>query len=405
MLLFLCPFDFWLLTSKEMSNDSYARRGVSAGKSDVHFAIRKLDKGLYPNAFCTILPDMLGGDDDWCNIMHADGTGTKSSLAYLYWKETGDLDVWRDLAQDAIVMNTDDMLCAGSVGPFVFSNTIGRNAFRIPKEVLAAILEGMERFFDMLSDHGVAARNAGGETADVGDLVRTIIYDATAYARLPRKEVITNEDIRPGSMIVGISSFGQASYEENYNSGIGSNGLTNGRHDLLHSSYREKYPETYSPEVPTDLVYRGPHKVTDVHPGLNIPVGKLLLSPTRTYLPLMKPVFDQFRDKIHGLIHCTGGAQTKVMKFVKNLHVTKDNLFDVPPVFDMIQQASGADWQEMYKVFNMGHRLEIYTDESTAAELISLAGEFKLDAKIVGRCEAAEENKLTLKGHFGEITY
>ncbi|MFK7972633.1 MAG: AIR synthase related protein [Bacteroidia bacterium] len=386
-------------------SDAYARRGVSAGKSDVHFAIRKLDKGLYPNAFCTILPDMLGGDEKWCNIMHADGTGTKSSLAYLYWKETGDLDVWRDLAQDAIVMNTDDMLCAGAVGPFVFSNTIGRNAFRIPKEVLAAILEGMERFFDMLSDHGIEGRNAGGETADVGDLVRTIIYDATAYARLPRAEVITNEDIRPGSVIVGISSYGKAHYEDNYNSGIGSNGLTNGRHDLLHNSYAAQYPETYGPEVPKDLVYRGPHKVTDVHEGTGLPVGKLLLSPTRTYLPLMKPVLDQYRGKIHGLIHCTGGAQTKVMKFVNNLHVIKDNLFEVPPVFDMIQKASGVEWQEMYKVFNMGHRLEIYTDEATAPAMIEMAEGLGLQAQIVGRCEAADKNELTLQGHFGELKY
>lgn len=386
-------------------SDSYAKRGVSASKSDVHFAIRNLDKGLYPNAFCTILPDMITGDEDYCSIMHADGTGTKSSLAYIYWKETGDLSVWRDLAQDAIVMNTDDMLCAGTTGPFLFSNTIGRNSFRVPKEVLAAILEGMEGCFDMLRKHDVLAKNAGGETADVSDLVRTLIFDATAYARMPRQQVITNEKIGDGSVIVGISSTGQASYEQTYNSGIGSNGLTNGRHDLLHPTYREKYPESYSPEIPTDLVYRGPHLLTDVHPTLGMPIGKLLLSPTRTYLPLMKRVLDAHRDQIHGLIHCTGGGQTKVMKFVNNLHVIKDDLFPVPPVFDLIQQASGADGKEMYKVFNMGHRLEIYTDDVTAQSIIDIAQSLQLEAKVVGKCIANESNKLTLKSVYGELEY
>ncbi len=386
-------------------SENYAKRGVSAGKEDVHFAIKQLGKGLYPNAFCKILPDLVAGDPAYCNIMHADGTGTKSSLAYIYWKETGDLSVWRALAQDALVMNTDDMLCVGAVDSFLFSNTIGRNKFKIPREVLAEILGGMEDVFGMLNEHGVAAQNTGGETADVGDLVRTLIFDATAFARLPRKRIIPNDRIGPGSVIVGLSSSGQANYETAYNSGIGSNGLTNGRHDVLSHEYVEKYPESFDSAVPEDLVYAGPHKLTDVHPELGIPIGKLLLSPTRTYLPIAKKIFDTHFDQIHGMIHCTGGGQTKVMKFVENLHVIKDNLFEVPPIFDMIQKASNASWEEMYQVFNMGHRLEVYTDAKTAEAIIDISESFGVAAQIVGRCEAAKQNRLTLKGPDGQLVY
>ncbi len=386
-------------------SDNYAKRGVSAGKEDVHFAIQKLDKGLYANAFCKILPDLVAGDESYCNIMHADGTGTKSSLAYIYWKETGDMSVWRDLAQDALVMNTDDMLCAGATDNFLFSNTIGRNKFKIPKEVLSEILMGMEDFFGMLKGFGIGAINTGGETADVGDLVRTIIYDATAFARIPRARVISNESIAAGSVIVGLSSAGKASYETAYNSGIGSNGLTNGRHDTLSHSYFTKYPESYDKEVPNELIYAGPHELTEVHPETHVSIGKMLLSPTRTYLPVMKEVLDTHFDKIHGLIHCTGGGQTKVMKFVEKLHVIKDNLLPIPPIFRTIQQASGVDWREMYQVFNMGHRLEVYTDAETAKAVIDIAGKFGIEAQIVGRCEAAAENKLSIHGPEGVIVY
>ncbi|MEM6264356.1 MAG: AIR synthase-related protein [Bacteroidota bacterium] len=387
-----------------MSNQ-YAQRGVSAGKEDVHFAIKQLDKGLYPNAFCRILPDLSANDPDWCTLMHADGTGTKSSLAYIYWRETGDISVWRDLAQDALVMNTDDMVCAGSLGPFLFSNTIGRNKFRIPREVLGEILAGMEAFFESMRPFGIQAVNTGGETADVGDLVRTLVLDATAFARMPRREVIPNTEIKDGSVIVGLGSSGQTTYENSYNSGIGSNGLTNGRHDVLASLYREKYPESYDPQVDPSLIYAGKHQLTDVHPGLNIPIGKLLLSPTRTYMPVMQQVLSQYREKIHGLIHCTGGGQTKIMKFVNGLQVIKDNLFEVPPIFQLIQETSTTDWREMYQVFNMGHRLEVYTDEHTAKHVIDIAAKFELEAKVVGHCEKSEQNELRLHGPSGVITY
>jgi phosphoribosylformylglycinamidine cyclo-ligase len=386
-------------------SENYAKRGVSAGKEDVHFAIKKLDKGLYPNAFCKILPDLAAGDDAYCNIMHADGTGTKSSLAYIYWKETGDMSVWRNLAQDALVMNTDDMLCVGATDHFLFSNTIGRNKFNIPREVLAEILQGMEDFFSMLADHGIAAQNTGGETADVGDLVRTLIYDATAFARIPRSRVISNENIRPGSVIVGLSSYGKATYEKEYNSGIGSNGLTNGRHDVLAHGYASKYPESYDSAVEESLIYAGPHSLTDIHPEVNVSMGKLLLSPTRTYLPVVKEVLDQHFDNIHGLIHCTGGGQTKVMKFVEKLHVIKDKLLPIPPIFHSIQAASQASWQEMYQVFNMGHRLEVYTDPETAQAVIEIASKYEIEAQVIGRCEAAEANRLTLQGPEGEVVY
>ncbi|MEO0641650.1 MAG: AIR synthase related protein [Bacteroidota bacterium] len=379
-------------------SSNYAKRGVSADKEDVHYAIRNLDKGLYPKAFCKILPDRVGGDEAYANIMHADGAGTKSSLAYIYWKETGDLSVWRGIAQDAIVMNLDDMLCAGATESFLFSNTIGRNPFYVSRDVLAEVLEGMESFFDMLREHGIQAENTGGETADVADLVRTLIHDATAFARLPRKHIITNEDIQPGDIILGLASFGQTTYEDRYNAGMGSNGLTNARHDVLHKIYAEKYPESFSPKVPQDLVYSGKHELTDALEGTPINVGQALLSPTRTYLPLMKNVLDPYRDKIHGLIHCTGGGQTKVMKFVENLHIVKDNLFDTPPLFQLIQQSSQASWKEMYQVFNMGHRLEIYTDEETAKAIIDMAVTYQIEAQIIGRCLEAPKNKLTIEG-------
>lgn len=386
-------------------SDNYAKRGVSAGKEDVHFAIEGLDQGLYPNAFCKVMPDMIGGDPEYCNLMHADGAGTKSSLAYLYWKETGDLSVWRGIVQDALVMNLDDMLCAGATNHFLFSNTIGRNKFLIPKEVLSEMLQGMEGFFDLLRQHGVSVQNTGGETADVGDLVRTLIFDATAFCRMRRQEVITNEGIQAGDVIVGLASFGQASYEASYNSGIGSNGLTNGRHDMLHHDYAAQYPESFDPGVDEQLVYAGPFRLTDQPDDCPLPIGKMLLSPTRTYLPLMKAVLEKHRPAIHGLVHCTGGGQTKCLKFVKNLHLIKDRLFSPPPVFRHIQAASGASWREMYQVFNMGHRLEVYVPEAVAPSIIELARQVNIDAKVIGRCVAANQNQLTLQGEFGTLTY
>jgi phosphoribosylformylglycinamidine cyclo-ligase len=379
-------------------SSNYAKRGVSAGKEDVHFAIKNLDKGLYPRAFCKISPDRMGGDPAWCNIMHADGAGTKSSLAYLYWKETGDLSVWRGIVQDAVVMNLDDMLCAGATSGFLFSNTIGRNKFLVGKDVLAEMLNGMEDFFEMLRSHDIAIESTGGETADVGDLVRTLIMDATAFCRMPRSRVVTNENIQAGDVILGLASFGQTTYETDYNSGMGSNGLTNARHDMLHHDYAQKYPESYDAAVPDSLIYAGPHRLTDVEPETGMHIGKLLLSPTRTYLPLMKRVLEKYHEKIHGLIHCTGGGQTKCLKFVEGLHIVKDNLFPTPPIFRLIQQASGASWEEMYQVLNMGHRLEIYTDADTAAYIADMAAEYRIEARLVGRCEAAEQNKLTIIG-------
>lgn len=390
--------------SKSKMN-KYDQRGVSAGKEDVHYAIEHLDKGLYPRAFCQVLPDLVGGDPAWCNIMHADGAGTKSSLAYLYWRETGDLSVWRGIVQDALVMNLDDMLCAGAVNHFLFSNTIGRNKFLIPKEVLAEMLQGMEAFFEMLRGYGIEARNTGGETADVGDLVRTLVLDATAFCRMPRSQVITNEEIQAGDVIVGLASFGQSEYEQAYNSGIGSNGLTNGRHDMLHHSYAARYPESYDPAVDESLVYSGPYRLTDQPDDCPLPIGKMLLSPTRTYLPLMKRVLERYRPHIHGLIHCTGGGQTKCLKFVDKLHVIKDQLFDPPPLFRHIQQASGAAWREMYQVFNMGHRLEIYLEEQHAAGIVAMAEEMGIAARIVGRCEAAAHKHLSIHSPEGVLQY
>jgi len=385
-------------------SSNYGRRGVSADKEDVHYAIKDLDKGLFPNAFCKILPDMIGGDDNYVNIMHADGAGTKSSLAYLYWKETGDVSVWKGIAQDAIVMNLDDMLCVGATDSFLFSNTIGRNPFFISREVLATMLEGMEDFFSMLREYGVVIHNTGGETADVADLVQTLIFDATAFSRIPRQEVITNEDIQDGDVILGLASFGQTVYESSYNAGTGSNGLTNARHDVLKKAYAQQYPETFSSKVPEELVYSGNKALTDPLEGTNVNVGQALLSPTRTYLPLIKKILPQYRDRIHGLIHCTGGGQTKCLKFVRDLHIIKDDLFETPPLFRLIQQSSGASWEEMYKVFNMGHRLEIYTDRKTAEAIMKEAENFRIEAKIIGRCEAMKGKRLSIDGE-ESLTY
>ena len=386
-----------------MSN-SYSQRGVSSGKEEVHKAIKGLDKGLYPNAFCKIIPDISDGDKAFCNIMHADTAGTKTSLAYLYWRETGDLSVWKGVAQDAIVMNLDDMACVGCTENILLSSTIGRNKNLISGEVLSAIIQGTAIWVEELKEQGVELFLTGGETADVGDIVRTIDVGFTAFARMRRKDVIENQ-IRPGDVIVGLASFGKATYEQEYNSGIGSNGLTNARHDVLAKEYAAKYPESFDEvHIPPELVYSGNHKLTDIHPELNLPIGKLLLSPTRTFLPVLKPVLAKYREKIHGMIHCTGGGQTKVMKFVDNIHVIKDKLFETPPIFKLIQESSGASWREMYQVFNMGNRMEIYTDAETAKAIIDQAGQFEVEAQIVGRCEASDGNKLTIDGE-ERLTY
>ncbi|MEM6629935.1 MAG: AIR synthase related protein [Bacteroidota bacterium] len=386
-------------------SERYSQRGVSSDKSDVHFAIRNLDKGLYPRAFCKVLPDLMLNDPEACVIMHADGAGTKSSLAYLYWRETGDISVWRGIVQDGIVMNIDDMMCVGACDSFLLSNTIGRNSFLIPKEVLAEMLNGMEDFFEMLREHGIQIVNTGGETADVPDVVKTLIFDATAYSRMPRSAVITNENIGPGSVIVGLSSAGQAKYETTYNSGIGSNGLTSARHDVLSGMYREKYPETYDISIPEHLAYSGQYTLDTQLENHPLSVGKLLLSPTRTYLPFMREVFGTYRQQIHGLIHCTGGGQTKILKFIEHLRVVKNNLLPIPPIFSLIQSSSQTDWKEMYKVFNMGHRLEIYTDPATAQGILSLADKFHIEAGIIGFCEVAETNQLIIESDAGSFMY
>lgn len=384
-----------LIATTEMETN-YSKRGVSSGKEDVHFAIRNLDKGLYPRAFSKVLPDFTGGDPEYCNLMHADGAGTKSALAYMYWKETGDVSVWHTLVQDAIVMNLDDLLCVGADNDFLVSNTIGRNKFRIPREVLSEILNGMEMFFETLREMGVNIINTGGETADLGDLVQTLVLDSTIFCRMKRSDVITNEKIGNGSVIVGFASAGKATYENEYNSGIGSNGLTNARHEVLSEKYKTIYPETFDKNIPEDLAYCGKHSLTDSYENSPLNVGKLLLSPTRTYLPVIREIFSKHRNDIHGMIHCTGGAQTKCLKFVENLHIVKDNLFEIPPVFRMIQSSSRISLKEMYQTLNMGHRLEIYTDEKTAESLISIAASFNIEAKIIGRCYQHEGNKLTL---------
>lgn len=383
----------------------YSQRGVSASKEDVHNAIKNTDKGLYPKAFCKIIPDILQGSNSHCNIMHADGAGTKSSLAYIYWKETGDLSVWEGIAQDAIVMNLDDLLCVGVTENILLSSTIGRNKNLIPGEVIAAIINGTEKFLAKMRDLGIGIHATGGETADVGDLVRTIIVDSTVSARLPRELVITNEGIRPGDVIVGLSSFGKASYEDHYNGGMGSNGLTSARHDVLRKVYAKKYPESFDPAIADDLIYSGKLSLTDETEIEGIDVGKMILSPTRTYAPVVKKILDHHRSSIHGMIHCSGGAQTKILHFIDELHIIKDNLFPLPPLFRMIQDQSGTEWKEMYQVFNMGHRFEIYTSEDVAKEIIDISSSYKVDARIVGRVEAADKAALTIESEKGSFHY
>jgi phosphoribosylformylglycinamidine cyclo-ligase len=392
-----------------MSSDvskRYSQRGVSASKEDVHNAIKNVDKGLFPQAFCKIVPDHLTGDEDYCLIMHADGAGTKSSLAYMYWKETGDVSVWKGIAQDALIMNIDDLLCVGATDNILLSSTIGRNKNRIPGEVISAIINGTEELLVDLKKFGVEIHSTGGETADVGDLVRTIIVDSTVTARMKRKDVVDNANIKAGDVIVGLESFGQASYEKEYNGGMGSNGLTSARHDVFDNYLAEKYPESFDAEVPEDLVYSGKVKLTDVVENAPINAGKLVLSPTRTYAPIIKEILDTYSSKeIHGMVHCSGGAQTKILHFVKNLHIVKDTLFDVPPLFQLIQEQSGTDWKEMYQVFNMGHRMEIYVPEELAASIITISKSYNVDAKIVGRVEASETKKLTITSEFGTFEY
>ncbi len=386
-------------------NDRYMQRGVSAAKEDVHQAIKNIDKGLFPKAFCKVLPDILGGDPEYCNIMHADGAGTKSSLAYMYWRETDDLSVWRGIAQDALVMNTDDLLCVGAVDKILVSSTIGRNKMLIPGEVIAAIINGTEELIEQMRGFGIEIYLSGGETADVGDLVRTIIVDSTVTCRMRRDEVITNERIGAGDVIVGLSSSGQATYEETYNGGMGSNGLTSARHDVFAKYLAAKYPESYDHAVDNGLVYAGSYRLTETIEELGIDAGKLVLSPTRTYAPVIRRILDEMRPAIHGMVHCSGGAQTKVLHFVDNLHVIKDNMFDTPPLFRIIQEQSGTSWREMYQVFNMGHRMELYLDRGNAARVIEIAGEFGIEAKIIGRCEAAEGKKLTISSSYGVFEY
>jgi phosphoribosylformylglycinamidine cyclo-ligase len=386
-------------------SDRYMQRGVSASKEDVHNAIKNLDKGLFPNAFCKVVPDFMGNDDAYCNIMHADGAGTKSSLAYMYWKETGDLSVWRGIAQDAIIMNIDDLLCVGATDNILLSSTIGRNKNLIPGEVIAELINGTEEVLQMLRDNGMNIISTGGETADLGDLVRTVVVDSTVIARMKRSDVITNEKIKPGQVIVGLASFGQATYENEYNGGMGSNGLTSARHDVFGKALATKFPESYDQSVPADLVYSGSYGLTDSVEGSPLNAGKLVLSPTRTYAPVMVEILKQLRSQIGGVIHCSGGAQTKVLHFVNDIHIIKDNLFDVPPLFNMIQSESGTDWKEMYKVFNMGHRLEIYVEEIYAKEIISISESFNIDARIIGRVEASNNKSLTIKSKHGIFNY
>ncbi len=384
--------------------ERYSQRGVSADKEDVHNAIKKVDKGLFPKAFCKIVPDHLTGSDDHCIIMHADGAGTKSSLAYMYWKETGDLSVWRGIAQDAIVMNTDDLLCVGAVGNILVSSTIGRNKFLIPGEVVEALISGTEEVLQMLRDNGVDIHSTGGETADVGDLVRTVIVDSTVTCRMARKDVINNANIRPGQVIVGLASYGQASYESAYNGGMGSNGLTSARHDVFHHVLRSKYAESFDPALADELVYQGRYGLTDRAAGLPVDMGKLVLSPTRTYAPIIKRILDELRPSVHGMVHCSGGAQTKVLHFVEDVHVVKDNMLEVPPLFRIIQEESGTPWQEMYKVFNVGHRMELYVDPSAADDIIAISKSFHVDAQVVGRVEEGPR-KLTIRSEYGEFVY
>lgn len=386
-------------------NERYMQRGVSASKEDVHAAIKNVDKGLYPKAFCKIIPDILGGAPEYCNIMHADGAGTKSSLAYLYWRETGDLSVWKGIAQDALIMNIDDLLCVGAVDGILVSSTIGRNKHLIPGEVIAAIINGTEELLAELREQGIGVYATGGETADVGDLVRTIIVDSTVTCRMRRSDVIDNARIRPGDVIVGLASYGQASYEREYNGGMGSNGLTSARHDVLTHALAARYPESYDAATPDELVYSGTRELTEPIAGTPLDAGRLILSPTRTYAPIIRKVLDELRPRIHGMVHCSGGAQTKVLHFVDKVHVIKDKLFPTPPLFELIQQESGTPWQEMYKVFNMGHRMELYVAPEDAARIIEISESFGVEAQIIGRVEAAERKQLTIHSPYGTLSY
>lgn len=391
-----------------MSDQRYNLRGVSASKEDVHQAIKNIDKGIFSKAFCKIIPDIIGGDDEYCNIMHADGAGTKSSLAYAYWKETGDMSVWKGIAQDAIIMNLDDLLCVGATNNILLSSTIGRNKNLIPGEVISAIINGTEEILEELRSYGINIFSTGGETADVGDLVRTIIVDSTVTCRMPRNKVISNHNIKGGNVIVGIASYGKASYEQEYNGGMGSNGLTSARHDVFSKYLATKYPECFDPMVPSELVYSGSKKLDDIiqiDENTSVTAGKLVLSATRTYAPILKKFFDNGHENIDGIVHCSGGAQTKVLHFVDNVHIVKDNLFDCPPLFKLIQSESNTPWQEMYKVFNMGHRMEVYTNETRAQELIEISKSFNVDAKIIGRVESSNSKSLTIKSEFGEFKY
>ena len=389
-----------------MSQSSkYRQRGVSSGKEDVHAAIKNLDKGLFPNAFCKVVPDISGGDPAWCNIMHADGAGTKSSLAYLYWKETGDLSVWKGIARDAVVMNLDDLACVGALNNILLSSTIGRNKNLIPGEVISAIIEGTEEFLAEMQQYGIGIYSTGGETADVGDLVRSIIVDSTVFCRMPRSQVIDNARIQAGDVIVGLASSGRATYEKEYNSGMGSNGLTSARHDILNKTYASRYPESYDERIPGNLIYAGRKYLTDPCEIANMDIGKLILSPTRTYAPVIKAIMEHHSQDIHGIIHCSGGGQTKILHFIDQLHVNKHNLFPLPPVFTLIQEQSKIPWEEMYRVFNMGHRMEIYLPEPVAGKIIEIAKKYSIDAQIIGHCAASEERLLTIDGENGTFTF
>ena len=396
-----------------MSDLKYNQRGVSADKEDVHNAIKNIDKGIFPKAFCKIIPDILGSDDDYCNIMHADGAGTKSSLAYVYWKETGDLSVWRGIAQDAIIMNLDDLLCVGATDNIILSSTIGRNKNLVPGEVIAELINGTEDILTELRKLGIGIYSTGGETADVGDIVRTIIVDSTVTCRMKRSDIISNDKIRKGDVIVGLSSYGKASYETEYNGGMGSNGLTSARHDVFHKYIAEKYPESYDPAVPYELLFSGNKKLTDsieipateFNERLSLSAGKLVLSPTRTYAPIIKKILDQYRSQIHGMVHCSGGAQTKILHFIDNLHIIKDSMMAVPPLFKLIQEQSGTEWKEMYKVFNMGHRMEFYVPSEIAGAIIRISKEFNVDAQIIGRVEDSIKKQVTIRSDYGEFTY
>ena len=388
-----------------MSDNRYQARGVSAGKEDVHNAIKNVDKGLFPQAFCKIVPDYLTGDDDYCVVMHADGAGTKTSLAYMYWKKTGDISVWKGIAQDALIMNIDDLLCVGATGPILLSSTIGRNKNLIPGSVISEIINGTEELLKDLRSHGIEIYSTGGETADVGDLVRTIIVDSTVIARMKRRDVISNHKIQAGDCIVGLASYGQANYENTYNSGMGSNGLTSARHDVFNYQLAKEFPESFDPNVPNDLVYSGGKLLEDEVANLPLDAGKLVLSPTRTYAPVIKKILDQFRSQIHGMVHCSGGAQTKVLHFVNNLHIIKDNLFPIPPLFLMIQEESGTSWEEMYKVFNMGHRMEIYVPFEIASDLIAISESFGIAAQVIGKVETFNGKQVSIKSEKGEFSY